>query len=554
MHLSRRLRAGLLYMAAAAAAVAALVISLSNSFLQGVTLEQQLNFYLPVVLGQCLFVVLALYTISVVYLKPVFGTLDLLSAGRPVADELAAAARRASFNYPLDMLIFLTLCGAGLSLIFHAAEWLFFYRGNIPAHWWVLTFQNAAFELTLAVSLGMFYFAFSRRLLREPLELTTGLAPDEGKRLTVKGRLLLIIISLFIINVSSFFAFYLLFPLSGRSVPAGLYLAYTLLLLLYSMVAGLAVAADTGADILLVARRLAEMARGAAPGRHQTLTVTSLDEVGDLVAAFNRLQQQVARVYRNVDRELALARAVQKGLLPREFPALPGWEAAAVSRPARQVGGDFYDFVSLPEGRFGLLVGDAAGKGMPAALLMAAVVGILRAEAPRGDSPAAVLSKVNDLVCSVLAGGMFVTVLYAVFEPASGRCTLASAGHMSPVRFFAGGGEPELVTAGALPLGLEQGVTYRDTTLTIPPGGGIAFYSDGLVEARDKSGELFGFPRFLRLFHSAAATGGESFIAMVMDEVERFAGGEPADDLTLLLLRRAGTSGGEKSPPASGRC
>lgn len=534
---SSRLKWRLFRFAAYIGALAFAVITLGNQFLQGVTPEQQLNFYLPVVLGQCIFVVLALYALSAAFLRPVFHVLDCFEKGEEPRQELVARGRRAAFNYPLDMLIFLTLCGAGLSVIFHFCEWLFVYRGDIPDNWWLMTFQNGAFELTLTVSLAMLFFAFSRGLLRDLLEKTTGTAPDEGKRLAIKSRLLLTVISIVVITTSTFFIFYLFFPLEGKPLPIGLFLIYILLVAFFCAAVGVVTASDTTRDIVLVTGKLRQITRGIRPGLHQTLAVTSLDEVGDLVVAFNRLQQQMASIYRDVDRELALARSVQAELLPKVFPSLPGCEVAGRSLSASQVGGDFYDCIPLSGGRYALAVGDAAGKGMPAALLMAAVVGLLRAEAPREESPAAVLSRVNDLICGTVSEGMFITALYALFDPAAGTCTLASAGHVSPILLFPDGKAPELVDTGSLPLGLVRGISYSETTLAIPPGGGIVFYTDGIVEARNASGELYGFPRFLEAFGAYSGSGNEAFISIVIDSVLRFAGGQQEDDLTLLVVR-----------------
>ncbi len=540
MPASRRLKRRIFRLAAYIGVLAFAAITLGNQFIQGVTLEQQIDFYLPIVFGQCLFVVLALYALSSVYLKPVLHVLDGFEKEEEMELELVARSRRTAFNYPLDMLLFIVLCGVGLILIFHFSEWFFFYKGDIPANWWLATLQAAAFELNLTVALAMLFFAFSRRLMRELLEKTTGLAPDEGKRLAIRSRMLLTITSIVVIATATFLYAYLFFPLAGKPLPIGLVLVLTVLISVFCIVVGVVTASDTVRDIVLVTDKLEQITRGIRPGLHQTLAVTSLDEVGDLVVAFNRLQQQVALIYRDVDRELALARSVQAELLPKNFPSLPDWEVAGMSLPARQVGGDFYDYIPLQGGRFGLAVGDAVGKGMPAALLMAAVIGLLRAEAPREESPAAVLSRVNELICGTVSGGMFITALYAVFDPAAGTCTLASAGHLSPVRFFLDGSDPDLAETGALPLGLVSGISYSDIILTIPPGAGIAFYTDGIVEARNVTGELYGFQRFINDFRFSSASGSEAFISSVIDKVFRFAGGEQEDDLTLLVVRREG--------------
>lgn len=523
-------------------AFAAAIITLLNHFLNGVTLHQQVVFYLPIVLAQCIITGLALYTVSVYYLRPVFTVLDALKIDGPIDCEIIGAllnkARRAAFNYPFDMLLFITATGVVLILTFHPSEYWFLYGGNIPANWWPITITAAIHELNLACCLGILFFVFSRNLMKGPLEITTGLAPDKGKRLSIKSRLLLTIITLVFISACTFMTFYFFFPLMGKPVPPGLFLAFVLAVTALCCIVGYFTSIDTGRDIIRVTKELDMLTRGVRPDRHQTLPVTSLDEVGDLVVSFNRLQQRMALYYREVDRELALARSVQAELLPKGFPTVPGWSIAGRMLIARQVGGDFYDYFSLPGGRLGLAVGDAAGKGMPAALLMSAVIGLLRAETMREVSPAKVLRNVNNLICGTTTGGMFITALYAVFDPGSGSCTLASAGHLSPVRFFADGTEPEFINMGSLPLGLERDVPYGEIILSIPPGGGIAFYSDGIVEARNADGVFWGFERLLAAFQSPVNTGIEEIISALIDEVLGFVDGMQEDDMTLMVIQR----------------
>ena len=170
------------------------------------------------------------------------------------------------------------------------------------------------------------------------------------------------------------------------------------------------------------------------------------------VAQLVRRQEAEARSRERIEQELRVATTIQQNFLPRELPDLPGWDVSAYYRPAREVGGDFYDFIELPEGHIGIVIGDVTDKGVPAAMVMAATRSVLRASAQRVVSPGEVLGRVNDLMCPDMPAKMFVTCLYGVLEPITGRFTFANAGHNLPyVR--TGDGSAELRATG-MPLGL----------------------------------------------------------------------------------------------------
>ena len=199
-----------------------------------------------------------------------------------------------------------------------------------------------------------------------------------------------------------------------------------------------------------------------------------------------------------VDQELLVARRIQHASLPKEVPQLEGWQISPYYQPAREVGGDFYDFHLLPEGRLGLVVGDATGKGVPAALVMSTTLGMLQAISEALDSssssPGEVLSRVNETLLSRIPTNMFVTCFYAILEPESGSLTYANAGHDLPY-LHRGRGEAEELRARGMPLGLMPGMGYEEKEIVLDVGEGVFFYSDGLVEAHDPNGKMFGFPR-----------------------------------------------------------
>jgi serine phosphatase RsbU (regulator of sigma subunit)/ketosteroid isomerase-like protein len=251
-----------------------------------------------------------------------------------------------------------------------------------------------------------------------------------------------------------------------------------------------------------------------------------------------RLEQEI-RERERVEQELRVARSIQQASLPEEVPTLEGWQITPYYRPAREVGGDFYDFFELDDGRLGLLVGDATGKGVPAALVMASTRSMLRAvaQALGSSSPGEVLRRVNDSLVTDIPPSMFVTCFYCILDPENGSLRYANAGHDLP--YLHRNGDAEELRARGMPLGLIPGMDYEEKEIALDAGEAALFYSDGLVEAHDPKGEMFGFPRLREL---VAQHGEErSLETYLLEELERFTGEgwEQEDDITLLTLRRS---------------
>jgi serine phosphatase RsbU (regulator of sigma subunit) len=258
-------------------------------------------------------------------------------------------------------------------------------------------------------------------------------------------------------------------------------------------------------------------------------------------------REEIARLARErVEQELSTARRIQQSLLPKAVPTLEGWQIATYYQPARAVGGDFYDFLPLADGRLGIVLGDVTDKGVPAALVMATTRSMLRAAAQGEASPGQVLARVNELLYADLPPAMFVTCFYAVLDPTSGRLRYANAGQDLPYRRRADGGICELRARG-MPLGLMAGMVYEEQEAELAGGDSVLFYSDGLVEAHNPQRELFGFPRLAGLLaqEPAGEAGDAKTIERLLGELAAFtgAGWEQEDDVTLVTLRRTGESG-----------
>ncbi len=251
-----------------------------------------------------------------------------------------------------------------------------------------------------------------------------------------------------------------------------------------------------------------------------------------------RLEQE--RIERElIEQELGLARSIQQASLPKEVPRLEGWQISPYYQPAREVGGDFYDFFDLKDGRVVVVVGDATGKGMPAALIAEATSNMLRAvaQALGSSSPGGVLSRVNETLLARIPDNMFVTCFYAILDPKSGSLSYANAGHDLPYLWQSG--EAQELRARGMPLGLMPGMDYEEKEITLQADEAALFYSDGLVEAHDPKGEMFGFPRLREL----VAEHGEkrSLGDFLLEKLYTFTGEgwEQEDDITLLTLRRS---------------
>src|SRR5215204_2467723 len=234
------------------------------------------------------------------------------------------------------------------------------------------------------------------------------------------------------------------------------------------------------------------------------------------------------------EQEAEVARLIQQNFLPKELPDLPGWQVAAYYRPAREVGGDFYDVIPLPDGRVGFVVGDVTDKGVPAALVMSATRSVLRASAQRLIEPGVVLERVNEHLCPDMPEKMFVTCLYGVLDPATGLLRFANAGHDLPYVKTADG-VVELRARG-MPLGLMPGMAYEEKEAVLQPGDSVLLHSDGVVEAHDPRRDMFGFPRLKETM--ADAPGGQELIDRVLSELEAFSGpdAEQEDDITMVTL------------------
>ena len=252
-----------------------------------------------------------------------------------------------------------------------------------------------------------------------------------------------------------------------------------------------------------------------------------------------RLHEQEKELQR-IEQELEMAREMQSALLPKEAPQLPGFDLSGISIPARQVGGDYFDFIQITDDRWGIALGDVAGKGVPAALLMANLQALLRGEARMGQPPVETVSRVNHLLFLNTESRQFVTLFYGVLDVSRSLFEYVNAGHNYPL-LVSPDGACEPLTTGGLLLGVMPEYPYESATITLAPGQTLLIYSDGVNECVDCQDQEFGERRIRSLLAEHRDASAQALRTFLLEEVQRHAGGQPqVDDITLVAVRATG--------------
>ncbi|MEP7188902.1 MAG: SpoIIE family protein phosphatase [Roseiflexaceae bacterium] len=261
-----------------------------------------------------------------------------------------------------------------------------------------------------------------------------------------------------------------------------------------------------------------------------------------LAQAYTELEAAQAQLVEKeaLEHELRLARDIQERILPRRLPTPPGFDLGARMVAAREVGGDFFDVFPLGSDSLGLVVGDACGKGIPAALFMALTRSLLRAEAARATTPAAALRETNQHLAEISTAGMFITILYGVLTFSTGEFSYARAGHELPLLWNASGAALAPIRANGQPLGILPDPAIDVQTLRLPPGGTLLLFSDGVTEATNAQGGFFGLESVQATVQAHPGMPAQQLCDQLVDTLTAYRGTSPqADDITLLAVRAA---------------
>jgi sigma-B regulation protein RsbU (phosphoserine phosphatase) len=274
-------------------------------------------------------------------------------------------------------------------------------------------------------------------------------------------------------------------------------------------------------------------------------TITTLAAQIAIALENARLYEQIARQEKRLERDLALARELQFRLLPQVLPNLKNLEVAAKFLPARAIGGDLYDFVGYSLSRTAIVIGDVSGKGAPAAIYAALVSGILRSHAPIEPSPAEMLSAVNFSLGERRIEAQFVSIIYAVWDDSNRTLQVANSGLPRPV--YCHDGKTEIIEATGLPLGLFDDAEYDEFTFRAKPGDMFVLFSDGILDARNRAGDMFGRSRVEQIVANCSGSSADAVVNALFEAVTQHAAGEEAfDDQTVVAIKVKGSSGKRK--------
>jgi sigma-B regulation protein RsbU (phosphoserine phosphatase) len=252
------------------------------------------------------------------------------------------------------------------------------------------------------------------------------------------------------------------------------------------------------------------------------------------VTELKRTQQSLERSRA----ELHIAAEIQKSFIPKRIPAVSDFNSAAVTLPALEVGGDFYDFISLPEDRQGMVIADVAGKGVPAALFMALSRTIVRANAAHKSLIRDVLKETNNMIAADTTAGMFVTLIYGILDGANHTLSYSNAGHPAPLIFKSDDDKCIELKSTGVALGIVEGLEYEEHLIQFSPGDIAVFYTDGVTEAVNSKNAMYGINRLSNVVASSYRLTAEEIIDKILGDISDFSGSkEQFDDITLIVIK-----------------
>jgi phosphoserine phosphatase RsbU/P len=260
-------------------------------------------------------------------------------------------------------------------------------------------------------------------------------------------------------------------------------------------------------------------------------------------ALYNAIIYSEANEKKRLDHDLEIARDIQRVLLPAEPPSVNGFEISGINVPARQVSGDYFDYIKVDEERLGVAIADVSGKGVPASLIMAICRSVLRSQAAQNPSPADVLRKVNRQLYPDIKEDMFISMAYLILDHARNSVTLARAGHDAPLLYKRGSQTVTPLKPPGMVVGIDSGNVFDRITGDFPVplerDDCLVLYTDGVTEALDTDGNEFGVERTIQSVRASAANGAQAIIARLIDDLRNFVGSQPQnDDITLISIRK----------------
>lgn len=396
--------------------------------------------------------------------------------------------------FPTEIFWAMMIFALVTSPLFHIFDAIFSTPENRDEPWSIAL--SVISELTLCLILAILLFTLIRRLLRPSLLNFPNEEPQDFAQSTFVRPLMLSFVSLIFISVLRPIKYILFRIFMDKPIEVHLLILIALTTTIFSIILYLLLIWQFRDEMRFLIRGLLSLLDGDKSWLKRKIPIISTDEVGQLAIAFNTLQGHITRNYQEVQREMELAYQVQQKILPPPTHELGAYKVAALCQPAKEVGGDFYDLLTLDKSRFAIITGDVSGKGMPAALAMSAVLVLFRSEARRGGTAGEILTRLNKAIADTLQGSMFITLGLGIIDQQENTLEYSSAGHMSPYILR----EETLIPipSPSLPLGIMENEVYQETLVSLYPQDRFISYTDGVVEALDHDGNLYGFANFER--------------------------------------------------------
>ncbi|MFC5650488.1 SpoIIE family protein phosphatase [Paenibacillus solisilvae] len=459
----------------------AVLIELEHFFIINVAFRDLSGSSCPITLAIYVFIIAVLLGFSFLRLRPLMN----FRGSEPCEAEQSSTLRML-YRLPYELFSILLILGSLAAIGFHA-----FNGAESGSDAWSLQLGQLAGELSDTFIVGIFIFTLARCLMRAVVtELKPSAASFSGGA-SIAQPILLTYISTFIAAVLNLFELAMLAADTDQSISpykfaciAGFYLAIGLLIFGFVTM-----------QFRQELRSLIRHIRALVDERKHlsaSMSVISNDEAGELAVVLNQLQSRVNRDYESLEKELKLAYNVQQKLLPPGDMTIGSYRITARCQPYNEVGGDFFDVVSLSSSRFAVMIGDVSGKGMPAALLMSAQLLLFRSEIRRNGSPGEVLARMNRQLCEAMGEEGSITIGVGVIDLSLDTVLYASAGHLSPY-IVKTDGTYTAVDCSSLPIGFDSEAVYEEKCLQLGAGDRFVLYTDGLIEADDEGGSMYSF-------------------------------------------------------------
>lgn len=403
---------------------------------------------------------------------------------------------------------------------------------------WLDSAQMVLGESSLGLTVGIVLYVMIRRSVRPFIIQMEPLRLNGAGRATIVGPLIVTSAGTFLVALINLMQFVIASDHRGFGMDTRAFAASSLFYFAFGMTVLGFIALEFRRDLRVMIYRIRELV-GGQPDRGRLMDkmpVISRDEAGELAMTFNELRERISQDYEELQKELKLAYNIQQRLLPPGDITIGPCRIFSWSRSEREVGGDLCDVVSLDNNRVAIAIGDVSGKGMPAALVMSAVIVLFRSEIKRGGSSHEVLQRINEQLCDALGGESYVSLGIGLLDTNEGILTYASAGHMSPY-YIAEGSDPVQVDSASLPIGFDPAGQYQEVRLQLGPGDRFVMYTDGMVELRNRQGELFGFERLEQgLAGWAPGVPLAQLVEGLLKQMDSYAGLQEQDDRTIVVL------------------